>query len=254
MLPSLQSHESTSPTSSCFGESAQPALGAEIWEVCCSPRSSLTVSVQASGGAGRRLTLPEWDFTDDSSGARGKQLAKRLRPRRVWVSIPCTAVSQMLQLSKKNKSWKRRLRVRLAETRVMLRNVCRILRQVVRQGGQVYYEWPAFSRGWKLRHLQRLKRWAAQRRIPLYEIRIDGCTYNLRALHGQTLLRKPWLVLTNDASFESLGRVCSPAHRREHPHEPIQGSRQTEATAYYPAALVHAIARHWGLQRGRSGE
>jgi len=61
----------------------------------------LTTAVLAAGGQGRRLTLPDWDLEEYESGARAKALLRRVRPKHVWLSIPCAAVSRMQQLGKK---------------------------------------------------------------------------------------------------------------------------------------------------------
>ena len=246
-LPSLDSHDSSSSTSS-GAYRPNNEIGSEIWEVCCSSRSRLTTAVLAAGGQGRRLTLPDWDLEENESGARAKALLRRVRPKHVWLSIPCTAVSRMQQLGKKSKAWKRRLRQKLRSTRKMQRNALRIMRQQARQGGMFYYEWPAHSRGWRMRSLRSFDRWAQRKGIPLFSIRIDGCMYGLRSLSGATLLQKPWKIWTNDSRLEALASVCNRQHRAQYLHAPIQGSRQTEATSYYPERLVAALIQHWGLR------
>ena len=223
-----------------------PAGPVQLWEVCCSPQSALTQGVLRNHRA-ERLTLPEWDFAAECTGHRAKVFLKRSLPQRVWISIPCTAVSNMQQLAKKTKRWKRSLRGKLHSTRIMLRNVLRIARQQLRGRRLMYFEWPAFSRGWQLRSLRRFEEWARRQGIALHRVRIDGCQYGLRSLDNKSFLKKPWTILTNDAGFCALSRTCSVEHRRVYRHAPIQGSRQTEQTAYYPPELVSAVLHLWRL-------
>ena len=67
-----------------------------VQEVCCASHSRLTAECERKGLTARRLTLGTgFDFYQGESVRRAKQLIKEEKPRRGWISTPCTLWSSM---------------------------------------------------------------------------------------------------------------------------------------------------------------
>ena len=215
---------------------------AEVWEICCSPSSTITQAAKARGLKAKRLTLETGhDFMLWETVLSVRQRMKKRLPRRVWASIPCTKWSAIQNLNQKP-SQRAALKRARKESRVLLRNVLHVLKSMVGPRRHMYFEWPTRCHGWRLRELAAFRSYCIARGYPVYRVRIDGCMYGLMSKRRPgTYLKKAWTVLTTDPQFESAcGRCCCGGH----PHTVIMGS-DTNASGFYPKAMGEAIARHW---------
>ena len=127
----------------------------------------------------------------------------------------------------------------------MVSFVSKAILQVVRQGGDFYFEWPSKCHGWRIPELKtflnRVNR--AGRRV--YKCRVDGCAYNLRNKAGTKHLLKRWTILTTDQRMvQHLGRRCP----RNHTHAVIQ-SGETARSAFYPLEMAAKVAYVWATGR-----
>ena len=225
---------------------SQPKIPAKesfmVWELACHPESNIIAVADRIGLHTRRLTLETgWDLSLEDSRRRALVLAQRENPRKVWVSLPCTAWSSMQNANRRTKLQRTRLILARHYSRQCL-NVCLpICEHVVGQGGHFYFEWPARCQGWKVIELLRFKEVLARKGVVLYHCRIDGCAHGLKNRAGTHFLRKSWMIITNDQTMHHFLNKCCP---KDHPHARIQGS-ETARSAYYPEAMAATVVLAW---------
>lgn len=186
-----------------------------------------------------------YDFSQVQCGSAAVRRALASRPRRSWISVPCTAYTIMQNLRKKTLQSQKKLKRQRLHARRIIRQTLRVARATVRGGGDLYWEWPLRCRAWKLRLMRRLEQWLGRKGKTVFKVRVDGCQYGLKNPATGNYLQKSWLLLTTDARLQQVSRVCSREHRRQFEHEPIQGQALTSSTAFYPQGLVDAILSSW---------
>ena len=184
-----------------------------------------------------------YDFREKRCVSKGLKLMKKklYRPRRVWVSTPCTAWSSIQNLNTKPHQRAALAKKRL-ESRHLLRNVLKVLKRAVGRNRHIYFEWPTNCHGWRLPELSAFKEECLARGHCMHRVMIHGCMYGLMSKEAPGLyLRKSWTVLTTDGRFEkACGRRCDGGHD----HRVIDG-RDTCHSGFYPDAMGRAIAKHW---------
>ena len=169
------------------------------------------------------------------------------KPRRTWISVPCTAYTIMQNLRKKTKKSRRKLkRQRLEARRIVLQSL-RGGRACVRAGGDVYFEWPRRCTGWRLRLLRNFQAWLRKKGKTVHFVKIDACMYGLKNPATGNMLQKGFTIMTTDGGLVSASRVCSKEHRFKFKHEPIQGQALTASTAFYPQDMVDRILSLWSM-------
>ena len=152
-----------------------------------------------------------FDLRKKSTSVRLAMKAKEENPRKVWASPPCTDFSQILNLTQ-NEDFRRNLPRRRQETRAIVRGVVLIFKQVVLNGGDIYYEWPTGSHGWSIPELVELWRFCRKVNVPLYKTYVSGCNYGMENDKGE-YLDKRWAILTTDKEFASTAAChCSGDH------------------------------------------
>ena len=110
-----------------------------VWELACHPQSTLTTIADSSGLKTRRLTLETgWDLSLEDSRRRALVLARRENPRKIWVSLPCTAWSAMQNANRRTRLQRTRLMVTGHHSRQCLTVCLPICEHVVEQGGHFY--------------------------------------------------------------------------------------------------------------------
>lgn len=243
--------ESDGETSESYGKTSgsdggQPMIPADesfmVWELACHPESTLTAIADSVGLRTRRLTLETgWDLSLDESRCRALVLARRENPRKVWVSLPCTAWSCMQNANRRTRLQRTRLMIARHHSRQCLSVCLPVCEQVVAEGGHFYFEWPAKCHGWKVVELLRFIGVLEGKGVQLYRCRIDGCAYGLKNRAGTHFLLKPWTILTNDPTMHQLLNKRCP---RDHLHATIQGG-ETTRSAYYPKAMAATVVLAW---------
>jgi len=209
------------------------------WEMCCSSTSVLTDTARRHQLRCQRLTIDNgFDFSKKAVRDATLRALDHVCVLGVWFSPPCTAWSSIQNFNRVSPALLRKRR----ESRQLLRLCFAILLKALRQGSRIYFEWPARCQGWKVKEVVTFKRRCARiLKRPLTRVRLDGCMYKFTTRDGHALLRKPWVILTNDdLASEALGRVCDGSHT----HKTIMG-QETSRSAYYPPALAEAIVSLW---------
>ena len=158
------------------------------------------------------------------------------------MSIPCTPWSAIQNFNQKPGQRAARKRAR-QESRVLLRHVLQILKNMAGRRRHWYFEWPTRCQGWQLPELVAFRSHCIAKGWAVYKVRIDGCMYGLMSKDRPgTYLQKAWTIWTTDPTFgPACGRCCQGS---THDHTVIMG-KDTNRSGFYPKAMVEAIARHW---------
>lgn len=218
----------------------------EVWELCCHEQSTLTEAALARGLAARRLTLETgYDFTTNGAVRKAKRLALKLRPRKAWLSPPCTPWCQWQNTHQRTSSQRRTLRKKRLQSRRLLRGCLRLLLIVVLKcKGDFYFEWPTGNLGWSLPALKTFQERLRARGVKVHRCRVDGCQYGMMTLDGAHFVRKRWTILTSDAAMKVGLEARCRERVREHSHAMIQG-RETPRSGFYPPRMASRIAEIW---------
>ena len=160
-------------------------------EICCRPKSTLTEEVRKTGLNMERISI-ENGF--NLSTRRGFDAAvarmKEMRPRRAWISLPCTLWSSLTNSNYTTEDAKKRLERDRQRDRRRVTYGLRLLLLVVDDGGEVYFEWPHRCQGWHIPEMEWFRKELVRRGRKYYEDRLDGCMYGLRDPYSNKLLQK----------------------------------------------------------------
>ena len=234
---------SSSTSSSRAHPSSLPrGHGHVVWEMACSPESSITACAGALGLQAHRITLETgWDLSNVGAGMRLCRKVKADRVKKAWLSLPCTAWSCMQNANKQTPRQRAMLAKKRLHSKKMLAVSLPVLEEIVRHGGDFYFEWPTRCHGWRLIELQRFKQHLKDLGVPVFACRVDGCAYSLMNKAGTHYLRKQWTILTSDAAMhEHLSKKCPGNHM----HATIDGA-ETSRSAFYPLRMAAKVALVW---------
>ena len=217
-----------------------------VWEMFCSPNSTITQCCEREGLNGVRIGLSTgFDLYKDQTYEDLKTVFKKQKPKKIWVSPMCTYFCDWVDLN----YWYRRdvLNKHLRRERKMLRSLVAFLAWILMCDPTVelHWEWPRRCRGWK----EPIVHDFFHKTLPelgqeVWWCRVDGCRYGLKDDQGG-FLRKEWQFATTSISFynEFRNKRCVGNHE----HHWIHGET-TNKTAYYPINLSRSIARNWAKQ------
>ena len=217
-----------------------------LWEFFCAPDSWLTFAAERDGLKAMRVNLAnDMDLYRPDTYQVLEKLAATKRPRRLWVSMPCTKWSSWARLNYHDRP-EQLTKFRRRE-RKMMRLFANWLSKTLESGQrpEYYHEWPTHCDGWNVQEMGQIQRILEYFGYRVFWCRIDGCRYNLRSRDGKQLLRKQWTIMTTDERFYAMFRskTCVGGHD----HGEIAGV-ETASTAYYPWNLCRSIARLWRQQ------
>ena len=228
------------------GALATLAYGNEpcVWEMFCSPDSGLTKRCLREGLNSIRIGLSSgFDLYKKEAYEVLKNVFKKQRPRKIWISPMCTLFCDWTNL---NYYWYRpeELNKKRRRERQMLRRLVALLLWVSYMDPtvQLYWEWPRRCRGWKEPIVSNF----FEQQLPelgheVWDCRLDGCRYNLKNDDGM-FIPKEWTIKTTDLDLH--GNFRSKPCTKNHEHAWIQGEL-TNKTAYYPTNMCRSIARFW---------
>ena len=116
----------------------------DIWELCCRKDSGPTLECKKVGLRAQRFTIGNGiNLKKTTTGLKLALKAKEEGVHKVWGSPPCSDFSAITNLNQKHPQFRKNLPRRRLEARAIVRNVVRIFKQIVLQGGCFYYEWDA---------------------------------------------------------------------------------------------------------------
>ena len=219
-----------------------------LWEVACGPHSWLSQAAEDHGLRPRRINLANgFDLYDRNTCIRLRELRRQHRPRKIWISLPCTKWCSWTTVNFNTPELLEKLEGYRRRERRMIWMVTNFLKETIEEDGDVdiYWEWPWPCQGWRQRPLEDLEEFMVKKDHEWLSCRIDGCVYGMKDCHG-AFLRKKWMIKTNDNNFHKVFRskTCCGNHGQ---HGTIEG-QETEKSAYYPWKLVQAWVRHWREQ------
>ena len=216
-----------------------------LWEVACAPHSWLSEAAEQHHLRPRRINLANgYDLYRPETWVELGRLRLKHRPKRIWLSLPCTKWSPFTSLNFQTPEEKIALETARRRERRLLRFVVAFVKDTLDEDDstQFYFEWPIPCFGWRQEPMVDVARQLQLRGVPWLDCRVDGCNYGMRDSEGIGFIRKRWLIKTTDEKFHQVFRtkVC-PGH---HQHTVIEG-KETTRSSYYPWRMVQAIARRW---------
>ena len=219
-----------------------------VWEIACAPHSWLSEAVQKEGMKPRRINLASgYDLYQPSTWEAMEVLRKKVRPRKLWFSLPCTKFCRWTYINYNTPERKEILRSHQRRERKMLWCMNRFLKNALEDDEEilVYFEWTHPCRGWQEPPMEDLAKHLQEAQVPWLDCRVDGCVYGMKDSTETHFIRKQWLIKTTDEHFWKTFRlkVCGGGHA----HAWIQGV-ETARTSYYPWRLCKSIARCWRKQ------
>ena len=170
--------------------------------------------VERCGGRAARAGLFNGcDLLRAEGRAKIRSLIKELRPRWVWVSMPCGATSTAQFLNELNPEAWAKSQARKRRSRRLVRYMIEILEDFVTEGGLVAWEWPRHNQAWRFPEVGSF--WAKRSGE---EILLDGCQFNLRNEAGELSSRNHggscprWPESSLDLGEGAPGSTCMPRH------------------------------------------
>ena len=232
---------------------SQISQNVDFVEVACAPTSSLSTKMSDLGYSVQRINYREGYDLEKKAGT--KLLGDFMRtavPRHAWVSLPCTRLSSLNNLTQRDELEEAAFQKRQGRDLQRADEVAEACEPVLESGGDLSWEWPTSARkGWSSKAIKRLERMAKKYGKHLYWCHFHGCAYGL--VFKNYPVQKSWTVATTDREvWLSLQKKC-PGHQ-DHVH--CRG-QVAQASSYYPQEMVNAVVKSiiktWTRQEERAG-
>lgn len=216
-----------------------------VWELFCSPESTLSQEVLKSGVRAVRINLAGgFDLYKAGTYDQLRSLWWTQRPKKIWISSPCKFYCDWSDLNYYDR--REVLEARRRREKQMHKKVFDYLLWILEHDPnvEIYWEWPLRCRAWKATHMEQFMQRLQRLGCDLFYCRIDGCRYGMKSQKGN-FIQKSWCVMTTDFQFHQRFRLKTCL--RNHEHEWLHGT-ETSRSAYYPVAMCRAIADFWKKQ------
>jgi hypothetical protein len=185
-----------------------------LWEVACSENSWLTAAANEHGIPSRRINFAQgYDIYKPETWMRLKEERRQRRPKKIWLSLPCTKFCIWTQVNYNTPERKEVLESMRRRERRMLRWVADFLVTALDEDPDldVYWEWTYPCSGWQQGPMVKLEQDLQKRGIAWESCRIDGCNYGLMDSKNEFVLHKKWLIKTTDELFwKNFRQKCAP--------------------------------------------
>ena len=116
-----------------------------LMEVCCSPASILSSTMQKKKGHDSVCRISAWNGCNMSTQAgleKARELRRKLRPRDLWGIVPCGPWSALQNLNQKTEKQRQELQKKRAQSFRIIRNTLILIKDQVEDGGDAHWEWP----------------------------------------------------------------------------------------------------------------
>ena len=219
----------------------------DLVEVACSPTSTLTATFEKEGYQCLRVNhLTGYDLDTKKGTTKLADTLSRSKPKMTWVSLPCTRLSSLQNLTPRDEEAMTRFLRRRGQDLRRADEVAQGLGPILETDDADFgWEWPAgATAGWQSSAIQRLERMAKKKKKkrPLYRIRVDGCAYGL--CWKDKYLRKGWQILTTSREmYLMVNKRCDGTHE----HAECRGEA-AQASAYYPPKLCADVLKSLKVQ------
>ena len=208
-------------------------------EVACSQTSSLSTEMERLGYNIKRYNYISGYDLEKKSGTRMllRDVQERT-PRSMWVSLPCTRISALQNLTERTDEEWAKFEKRQQQDLQRGSEVADSVVVMIEQKQTFAWEWPTTAKkGWSSKAIRKILRALQANGQTAYWCRFDGCAYGL--VYGGLPVRKGWTVLTNSRFlWLSLQKRC-PGHTD---HAECRGA-VAQASSYYPWPMVSAVTK-----------
>ena len=218
-------------------------------ELGCEADSGISTEVEAMGGIGIRCGLHNGcDLQKEAGVQKVLQLLEKEKPDLLWVSFPCGPSSSIQELNMLTEEGREKILKKVLKSKKLVGNGIRIMEKQVQLGGEVFQEWPVNNRAWSFPSIRTFSDRIYQKQT-VFEARIDGCAYGLKAPDGlkrnakglqapEGFMKKPWRIRATSFVVWNLQKTCP----GEHEHVPCEGGQRTRMSAFYPDAMCRKVA------------
>ena len=203
-----------------------------LMEVCCSPTSSLSSTIQEmTGDEGSASRCSHWNCGDLSTDKGLRHTLRRLKvenPAHVWLSPPCGPDSPLQNGNCRTPEQKAQLEEKRREAMKIYVACCVLLHVCVQKGIHVTLELAERCQAWRLPLFHNL-----QNKYSLYSSVTKGCRVGLRSKKDGQLLQKGWRIVTSCkrlADTLNLSCHCS----RHYKHGRCEGGTAKDSELYTP--------------------
>ena len=211
----------------------------DFMEIACSANSALSQGMEDAGYHIKPVNyLTGYDLGNKKGTSLLRQDIALHTPRFGWVSLPCTRLSSLVNLTQRSdEEWASFLKRQLQDIK-RASEVAEACEPILQCGDDLAWEWPASATpGWKSHTIRKLLYLFHKHKRTPYWCRFDGCAYGLS--YNNVPVRKGWMVLTtNKHLWLSLQKRC-PGHEE---HCECRGP-VAQASAYYPKAMVTSVIK-----------
>ncbi len=228
-----------------------------LWEICCSPSSTLTAEVHKNNLRAKRWTLENgFDLEKPDCVSSALEAVQCERPSKLWAALKCTPWTSIQNLNQKTPQQVSNLRRMRLRSRKQVRHVIQIFKTALQAGPDVdiYFEWPKGAKdGWSLQELRDFETWCKNTlKRDIFFTQIDGCMVGLRDDQGMPI-NKPWLIMTTDRSFHINATIlCDGSHT----HRQILGlgTKAVASTGFYPRKMAQRVVQVWKKEMFSQGQ
>ena len=201
-------------------------------EVCCSPTSVLTSTIQSmTGQTSSASRCSHWNCGDLGYGKGLKLVLQRLEvenPSHVWLSPPCGPFSPLQNVNSRTPEQRAELEKKRAEAMRIYVSCCVIVHMCMQKGIHVTFEMSERCQAWRLPLLQNL-----QTKYSLFSTVTRGCRVGLRSGKDGQLLQKGWKIVTSCKRLaESWDLPCRCS--RNYKHGRCEGGVAKDSELYTP--------------------
>ena len=210
-------------------------------EVACAQDSSLTSAMEDMGYVCKRVNYKTGYDLSSKRGTTMLQMDYKLHPPRFsWISLPCTRLSPLQNLTERDafewSNFEKKVACDLKRAEEVADAITCGLD--AKPESDFAWEWPTHAaRGWKSKAIQKLLAKLKKMNRLVFWCRFHGCAYGLT--YKDIPILKGWTVLTSSRRlWLSLQRKC-PGHPE---HCECRGIA-AQASAYYPAQMVREVTK-----------
>ena len=219
-------------------------------EVACSPHSTMSAVFQENGFTAKRINyLTGYDLDTKKGMDKLAGTISGESPRFVWVSMKCTRLSGLQNLTPRDAEQMDNFLRRRGQDLRRCEDLAGALEPTIQYGNDFAWEWPTTATaGWRSRAITKLQRLAKKYGRHIYWITIDGCMYGLEWKSQK--VKKSWTIMTTSRElWLTLNKKCDWTHEHVHCRGVV-----AQASAYYPGKMcqdvVKAMKHCWQGQQG----
>ena len=136
----------------------QISQATDFIEVACAPTSSLTASMESLGHSAYRINYRNGFDLDKKEGTtKLAQYVQEHVPRHGWVSLPCTRLSSLTNLTQRDEVEQANFQKRQGRDLKRAGEVVDAMEPILESDGDLSWEWPTgATKGWKSRAIRKL--------------------------------------------------------------------------------------------------